>query len=241
MVSVMEADVLCAGSTDIWHRSEDPIMPLLDLDRDFECWRPKRARDAFIDVAVGVLGKSILNLGNTMPTHLNLRYAEIESVWPGVEALQDLADQYGIPDVFQDAGGKMLQLAVATGLDLIPGRTGPDARDRMGNLYEVKTVDLSNKTKGGFTTNHHLTRDTISRYRSRRWVFAIYERITLMEAYLVEATDLDPIFRKWEFDLRSKDHINNPKISSEYIREVGTVMYMKDVAPAWMPEKREGS
>lgn len=173
-----------------------------------------------------------------MPTHLNLRYAEIESIWPGVEALQQLADQYGIVDVFQDAGGKMLQLAVATGLDLVPGRMGPDAKDRMGNLYEIKTTDLSGRKQGGFTTNHHLTNDTILRYRQRRWVFAMYDRITLMEAYLVEGADLEAVFQKWEHTLRVKTHINNPKIPVDLVREVGTVMYMKDVAPDWMEGKR---
>ena len=172
-----------------------------------------------------------------MPTHLNLRYAEIESIWPGVEAMQALAEQYGIKDIFQDAGGKMLQLAVATGLDLMPGRTGPDARDRMGNLYEVKTIDISGKSSG-FTTNHHLTLDTITRYRSRRWVFAMYNTITLHEAYLVEGADLEPVFAKWERILLNQGHINNPKIPVEGIREIGTVMYLKDVAPAWMVGKR---
>lgn len=175
-----------------------------------------------------------------MPTHLNLRYAEIETLWPGVEALQNLADHYGIKDVFQDAGGKMLQLAVACGLDLIPGRTGPDARDRVGNEYEVKTVDMHGKKTGGFTTNHHLTEDTISRYRSRRWVFAIYDRITLMEAYLVEAEALEPVFQKWSHTLRATDHINNPKIPVEYVREVGTPMYLKDVTPPWAVRTPDG-
>lgn len=172
-----------------------------------------------------------------MPTHLNLRYEEIESLWPGVESLQRLADQYGIKDVFQDAGGKMLQLAVATGLDVVSGRTGPDASDRMGNLYEVKTIDLSGNASG-FTTNHHLTHTTIARYRNRRWVFAMYDRITLQEAYLVEAADLEPVFQKWERTLKSKEHINNPKIPIGVIRDVGRIMYMKDVAPDWIEGKK---
>ena len=167
-----------------------------------------------------------------MPTHLNLRYAEIESVWDGAVALQNLADQYGIKDIFQDAGGKMLQLAVATGLDLIPGRTGPDAKDRKGNLYEIKTVDLTGNG-GGFTTNHHLNGDTITKYRNRRWVFAMYDRITLREAYLVEPASLEPIFLKWTTMLRTRTHLNNPKIPVDFVREVGTVMYLKDVPPAW--------
>lgn len=174
-----------------------------------------------------------------MPTHLNLRYAEIENLWPGVEALQNLANHYDIPDIFQDAGGKMLQLAIATGLDVVPGRTGPDAKDRLGNLYEVKTVDLSHRKNPGFTTNHHLTHATIDRYRKRRWVFAMYDRITLREAYLIEPSDLEPVFAKWENTLKTRNHINNPKIPSDFIRQAGTVMYMKDVAPSWIKNTPE--
>jgi Restriction endonuclease PvuII len=175
-----------------------------------------------------------------MPSHLNLRYAEIESIWPGVVAMQNLAEQYGIKDIFQDAGGKMLQLAIATGLDLVPGRTGADARDRMGNYYEVKTTDLSGKGMG-FTTNHHLTMDTITRYRGRRWVFAMYDKITLYEAYLVEPEALEPVFLKWTEMLRTRAHLNNPKIPVEIVRAAGTVMYLKDVAPPWVAGKRMSS
>lgn len=167
-----------------------------------------------------------------MPTHLNLRYREIENLWPGVERLQELAQQYDIKDIFQDAGGKMLQLAIATGLDIVPGRTGPDAKDRIGNLYEVKTTDISERSSG-FTTNHHLTEDTIARYRTRRFVFAMYDRITLREAYLVEASALEPYFVKWERELLSRSHLNNPKIPVDPIRKLGEVMYLKDVAPHW--------
>lgn len=168
-----------------------------------------------------------------MPTHLNLRYQEIETLWPGIEAVQQLADQYNIPDIFQDAGGKMLQLAVACGLDIVPGRTGADARDRVGNQYEVKTVDLTNKPRG-FTTSHHLTHKTILRYRTRRWIFAMYDRITLKEAYLVEAVDLEPVFQNWEMTLKTVDHINNPKIPLDFVRNIGTTMYLKDVPPPWV-------
>lgn len=167
-----------------------------------------------------------------MPTHLNLRYQEIESLWPGIQRYQELADHYGIKDIFQDAGGKLLQLLIATGLDVVPGRTGADAKDRMGNEYEIKSLDLSGKVQG-FSTNHHVTHDTIRKYEQRRWVFAMYDRITLMEAYLVEASALVPIFEKWLLTLDSTSHINNPKIPIDLVRRVGTVMYLKDVPPVW--------
>jgi Restriction endonuclease PvuII len=168
-----------------------------------------------------------------LPTHINLRYAEIENLWPGVERLQELAEQYGIKDVFQDAGGKLLQLLIATGLDIVPGREGADAKDRIGNLYEIKSSDITGKGHG-FSTNHHLRMATLDKYRTRRWVFAMYDRITLMEAYLVEAEDLEPLFEKWEGTLKHATHINNPKIPLDLVRDVGAVMYLKDVAPPWV-------
>lgn len=167
-----------------------------------------------------------------MPTHLNLRQEEILDLWPHIEKYQEIAAQYGINDIFQDAGGKMLQLAVAVGLDMSKDRMGPDAFDRIGNEYEVKTTDL-NKKGNGFSTNHHLTHSTIDRYSSRRWVFAMYRGITLIEAYLVEPEALQPYYDKWALVLKSKSHINNPKISADYVRDVGRVMYMKDVPPPW--------
>lgn len=175
-----------------------------------------------------------------MPTHLNLRYAEIEDLWPGVVKFQKLAAQYGISDIFSDNGGKVAQLAIAVGLDIVPGRTGADAEDRMGNEYELKTIDL-NKSAKGFTTNHHLNSHTIAKYRDRRFVFAMYEGITLMEAYLVLPPDMEPVYARWEAALHNRDHLNNPKIPIDYVRETGTVMYLKDVAPPWMKGKREAA
>ena len=172
-----------------------------------------------------------------MPTHLNLRYTEIEDLWPGVMKFQKLAEQYGISDIFSDNGGKVAQLAIAVGLDILPGRQGADATDRMGNDYELKTVDL-NKSARGFTTNHHLHQGTIDKYRERRFVFAMYKGITLHEAYLVLPSDMEPVFQKWVMSLKNRDHLNNPKISIDYVREIGTAMYLKDVAPAWMAGKK---
>lgn len=171
-----------------------------------------------------------------MPTHMNLRYAEIESLWPGVARYQELAEHYGVPDIFSDNGGKVAQLAIAVGLDIVPGRRGPDARDRIGNEYELKTLDLARNVKG-FSTNHHLNTAAIARYRTRRFVFATYEGITLQEAYMVMPEDMEPVFSRWEFTLQSRDHINNPKIPLDYVRDVGEIMYLKDVAPQWMENK----
>ncbi len=172
-----------------------------------------------------------------MPTHLNLRYAEMEDALKSSEKLERLAESYGITDVYADNGVKVLQLAVATGVDIVPGRMGADAEDRVGNEYEIKTMDLNKKAKG-FSTNHHLNKGTIGKFRQRKFIFAMYHGSKLHEAYLVEPDDLELIFQKWELALHGRTHLNNPKIPVDYVRENGTVMYMKDVAPAWIESKK---
>lgn len=174
-----------------------------------------------------------------MPTHINTRYEEIESLWGGIEQFQELARQYKVNNIFQDSGGKMVQIAIATGLDLCEERTGPDATDRMGNFYEIKTTDIAQGT-GGFSTNHHLNHGTISRFRSRRFVFAIFHNITLQEIYRVEGAALDDYYSTWLNKLAQPNtqHLNNPKISISDVRKRGTVMYLKDVPPDWAQHKQ---
>lgn len=172
-----------------------------------------------------------------MPTHLNLRYAEMEDAMKGAEKLQQLATQYGVTDIFSDNGGKVVQVAVATGLDLVPGRMGADAMDRVGNTYEMKSIDMDKKANG-FSTNHHLNKGTIAKFRERFFVFSFYKGIRLHEVYLVSPDDMEAIFTRWELTLATRDHINNPKVPVDFVRENGTVMYMKDVAPAWMEDKQ---
>lgn len=156
---------------------------------------------------------------NALP---NMREAELSAHWPAIEQYQSLAAQYGIRDIFQDAGGKLLQLAIVTGLDLGTERLGPDATDRMGNEYEIKSTDISLKTTG-FSTSHHLTGSTLRAFRDRRWVFAIYKGIRLIECYLLEADQLEPVFQTFERNLQrsNKDSLNNPKIPIDYVRTNG--------------------
>lgn len=173
-----------------------------------------------------------------MPTHMNLRWIEMDEAMAGARKLQNLAEQYGVSDIFADNGGKVVQLAVATGLDIVPGRLGADCTDRMGNEYELKTVDLA-KRAGGYSTNHHLNSHTITKYRARRFVFAEYHGIELHAAYLLMAKDMEPMYTKWVQMLRGKSHLNNPKIPIDFVRERGQIMYLKDVAPQWMDGKRQ--
>ena len=52
-----------------------------------------------------------------------LRHADLdklESLLPHIRELQKLASEHGIFDVFQDNGGKMLQVLLVTGLTALP-------------------------------------------------------------------------------------------------------------------------
>jgi hypothetical protein len=164
-----------------------------------------------------------------------MRWVEMEEAMEGARKMQHLANQYGITDIFADNGGKVLQIAVATGLDIVPGRMGADATDRLGNEYELKTIDLDKKASG-YSTNHHLSLSTIARYAGRRFVFAEYRGVDLIAAYMLMPEAMKPVYTKWRLNLKGRVHLNNPKISIDFVRENGTVMYMKDVPAPWMPE-----
>src|SRR5262245_19853754 len=72
---------------------------------------------------------------------------KLEELLPHIRELQKLASQHGIHDVFQDNGGKLLQVLLVTGLVRIGEREWNDARDSTGKEYELKSVNRFN-TKG---------------------------------------------------------------------------------------------
>ena len=57
-------------------------------------------------------------------------------------SFSELASTHGIDDIFQDNGGKILQILLYTGLTILPGREGNDARDENGREYELKSVNI---------------------------------------------------------------------------------------------------
>ena len=65
----------------------------------------------------------------------------MERLFPFIREYQALAMRHGIRDIFQDNGGKLLQVALVTGLTIAPGREGNDARDARGREYELKSVN----------------------------------------------------------------------------------------------------
>lgn len=141
---------------------------------------------------------------------------------PYIRRYQSLASKYEISDVFQDNGGKLLQVLIKTGLKNMPGREGNDAVDDKGREYELKSVNAL-LTKS-FSTHHHLNPVILTKYRKVAWIFAVYEGIELKSIYKMTARKLEPYFQKWEakwHDDGGKD-INNPKIPLKFVEEYGT-------------------
>jgi transcriptional regulator with XRE-family HTH domain len=141
---------------------------------------------------------------------------------PYIRRYQSLAAKYEISDVFQDNGGKLLQVLIKTGLKNMPGREGNDAVDDKGREYELKSVNAL-LTKS-FSTHHHLNPVILSKYRQVAWIFAVYEGIELKSIYKMTTKKLEPYFKKWEEKWHTdggKD-INNPKIPLKFVEEQGT-------------------
>lgn len=150
----------------------------------------------------------------------------LDKLWPSIIKFQELARRHGINDIFQDNGGKLLQIMLKTGLKVIPGREGNDAIDDEGNEYEVKSVNIE-LTKS-FSTHHHMNPKIIAKYQKVAWVFAVYRGIELLEIYRLDPADLKHWYRKWHAKWHAdggKD-INNPKIPSTYVREHGKRIYL---------------
>jgi transcriptional regulator with XRE-family HTH domain len=146
-----------------------------------------------------------------------------EQCIPTLRRYQQLANKYGIGDIFQDNGGKLLQIILITGLKVLPGREGNDAVDANGKECELKSVNRS-LTKS-FSTHHHLNPTIVAKYREVDWYFAVYEGIELIVLYKVAAEKLEPYFLAWEKKWQTSGDINNPKIPLKFVESVGRVIY----------------
>lgn len=146
--------------------------------------------------------------------------------FPYIQEFQKLAQKYDINDVFQDNGGKLLQVLLVTGLLNIKSREGNDAIHPVtGKQYELKTVNLSLTNQ--FSTHHHLNPGIIAKYRLVDWVFCVYQGIELKEIYYVTPDKLEPWFKKYEDGWNgngNKDY-NNPKIPLKLVREIGKKIF----------------
>ena len=149
----------------------------------------------------------------------------LKRLFSSIRRYQRLALKHGIPDIFQDNGGKILQVCLLLGLKVLPSREGNDAVDDQGNEYELKTVNLDRTTQ--FTTHHHLNPVIIAKYRQVDWIFATYEGIELKEIYRLTPREMEHWFMRWEKKWHAdggKD-INNPKVPLTYVRGHGELLY----------------
>ncbi|TAE08304.1 MAG: helix-turn-helix domain-containing protein [Oscillatoriales cyanobacterium] len=150
----------------------------------------------------------------------------LEDAMKSIQELQNLASEYGIADIFQDNGGKTLQLLILLGLRISPGREGNDAIDAEGKEYELKTINIALNRSGGVTTHHHLNEIILNKYpRVEAWYIGLYEGITLKEIYKLTPEMLEPKFKEWEEKVRLRNEpLNNPKIPLKLVRK-GQLVY----------------
>ena len=149
-------------------------------------------------------------------------------LFPYIRKYQELANLHGINDIFQDNGGKLLQVILTTSLQVLPGREGNDAKDEFNREYELKSVNIL--LTRGFSTHHHMNPVIISKYRKVDWVFAIYEGIELQSIYLMTPIQMEEYYEKWEkkwHETGGKD-INNPKIPLTFVQKNGKLIYAND-------------
>lgn len=155
--------------------------------------------------------------------------AELERLFPYIQKYQELASKHGIHDIFQDNGGKLLQLLLITGLTGAGVREGNDAFDHRGREYELKSVNVL--LTQSFSTHHHMNPVILAKYRKVGWIFAIYEGIELQAIYQMKPAELEPYFLKWErkwHDSGGRD-INNPKIPVKFVMQHGKLIHERPV------------
>lgn len=149
----------------------------------------------------------------------------MDELFPYIRKYQELAQTHGIGDIFQDNGGKLLQIALTTGLKILGTREGNDAIDENGREYELKSVNIL--LTASFSTHHHMNPTIIAKYRKVDWVFAVYKSIELESIYLLTSQQMEPYFLKWEakwHEEGGKD-INNPKVPLTFVEKVGQLVY----------------
>ncbi|ACX86294.1 Type II site-specific deoxyribonuclease [Pectobacterium parmentieri WPP163] len=173
-----------------------------------------------------------------MKFELHSDWQKLIDLWPQVEEYQRLANKHGVYDIFQDNGGKLLQVLLLLSLKVLPGREGNDAQDITGTEFELKSVNVE-LTKS-FSTHHHMNPSIISKYRKVPWIFAIYSNITIRSVYLLMPIELEFFYEKWEgqWHERGGRDINNPKIPVKYVMEHGCLLW-SNTSPQellWTPE-----
>lgn len=152
---------------------------------------------------------------------------KLNSLIPLIKEYQQLADKYGINNIFYNKGGKLLQLLILLNLKKLSGQKSNMAVDEHGNEYELKSVNI--KLTKSFSTHHHMNPVIIKKYRKVQWIFAVYEGIELIEIYKLTPAQIEPFYKKWEskWYIDEKD-INNPKIPLSFVKENGELLFRRN-------------
>jgi type II restriction enzyme len=171
---------------------------------------------------------------DTVPKSDKEKFLEL---FPYIREYQTLASKYNINDIFQDNGGKYLQLLMILDLKTDGAREGNDAIDAEGREYEIKTVNIDLQRQ--FTTHHHMNPVIIDKYRKVDWYFAPFKNIELQVIYKLTPDKMEPFYKKWE-DKWNKDggkDINNPKIPLKYVMEHGEVVWLPNGVAAFVIQR----
>ena len=152
---------------------------------------------------------------------------EFNLLLESVRKLQFLARKHGIRDVFQDNGGKLLQVLLTLNLIVIPGRNGNDLKNEENEEFELKTVNSS--LTQSFSTHHHMNKTIINKYRPIPWIFAVYDDIELKEIYRVHPLFMSSFYDKWEEQIEIKNkELNNPKIPLDFVKQNGNLLWKNE-------------
>lgn len=144
--------------------------------------------------------------------------------------LEQAAQKYGIPTVFDDGGFKTLILCKLFGLTPLPGKGGDDAVDAEGRSFELKTLNLldssgnDRRTPPGVGAGTPLEQARIDRYRrTNSWLIGVFRGYHPIEVWQLSSTLLEPFYVKWEEQLRQAPGgvINNPKIPFQFVTTMG--------------------
>ncbi|MCI0419326.1 MAG: restriction endonuclease [Acidobacteria bacterium] len=167
--------------------------------------------------------------------------SELESLFPAIRQYQELAMRHGIRDIFQDNGGKLLQVLLILGLQVLPSREGNDAVDQDGKEYELKSVNV--ELTRSFSTHHHMNPHIIAKYKKVDWIFVVYRHIEIQAIYRLSPQALEPFYSLWESKWQSdggKD-INNPKIPVTFVIAKGELLYGSHPSLSGQRRSRKGS
>lgn len=211
--------------------TQEELANRADVDRTYIGYIENAKQNVSVDVlcAIGIaLEVDFANLiSDRAPKSVYFSLDILNLLFPSIRMYQEIAKNHGINDIFQDNGGKLLQVLLITGLTNLPGREGSDAVDVNGNEYELKSLN-ADLTKS-FSTHHHMNPTIINKYRKVDWILAVYKGIEIEEIYRLTRKQLEPFYTKWEkkWNETNKD-INNPKIPLKYVREHGKKIYQSD-------------